>query len=84
MNSDEEESDASPAVDAQMAPAGDQPDVEPEADTRGKVTARRAVRAAQPVATPAPPPARRGFFQRLFGGRSAQSQPTPTPLPRRR
>jgi penicillin-binding protein 2 len=78
---DEEHGDDSQAADTQMADQGGDPDVEQEADARGKVSARpaRVVRAA-PVLTP--PPQKRGFFQRLFAPR--QPAPAPTPPPARR
>ena len=67
---DEEGADNGQGATAQMASSDASPDVEPEADTQGKV--RR--RASAPVA-PAPP---RNFFQRLFGTRP---QPAPAPAP---
>jgi len=73
---DEENADASQSANVQMAGAGGAPDVEPEADSQGKVRRRGAVPAARavPVATPRP----RNFFERLFG---ARRQPTPPPQP---
>jgi penicillin-binding protein 2 len=73
---DEENANASQSVDAQMADAGAAPDVEPEADSQGRVRRRGAVPVARavPVATPRP----RNFFQRIFG---ARRQPTPVPQP---
>ncbi len=66
---------------ADMANPGDAPDVEPEADARGRVKntpkVRRALR-AQPVNTPAPQRPR-SFFERMFNTR-----PRPTPTPTRR
>jgi len=64
---------------AVMAKAGDAPDVEPEADARGRVggaNAQRALR-AQPVANPTPRP--RSFFERMFNIRPRQPAPTPAP-----
>ena len=74
---DEENADASQNADAQMANAGADPDVEPEADAQGTVRRARLPRAV-PVAAPARP---RNFFERLFGVRR---QPAPTPPPARR
>ena len=68
---------------ADMAKPGDAPDVEPEADARGRVQnaprAGRVVR-AQPVATPTPQRPR-NFFERLFS-RPRPAAPTPTPARR--
>jgi len=73
---DEENADESQNADAQMANAGAAPDVEPEADSQGKVRRRAAAAAARavPAATPAP----RNFFQRVFG---IHRQPAPVPVP---
>jgi len=78
---DEEGADTSQSADAQMASAGGSPDVEPEADSQGKVRRRTSVSVARavPVATPQP----RNFFERLFGVRR-QPAPAPTPPPVRR
>jgi hypothetical protein len=75
---DDENANGSQVSDVQMAGAGGDPDVEPEADSRGKV-ARRAVAAsarAVPVAAPQP---QRNFFQRLFGVKRQPAQPPPPP-----
>jgi penicillin-binding protein 2 len=78
---------AQPPEDADMANPGDAPDVEPEADARGKVQnvrlVKRALRAL-PVAPPSQPQRPRNFFERLFGGRRAPAAPTPTPAKRGR
>jgi len=80
VSTDEEHGDDSQAADTQMAGAGGDPDVEQAPDAEGRVGARQTrVARAQAVATP--PPERRGFFQRLFGRRSA---PAPAPTPSRR
>src|SRR6266487_3159643 len=71
---DEETADQSQNATAQMASSDATPDVEPEADSQGKVRRRAPVARAVPVATPAP----RNFFQRLFGVRR---QPVPAPPP---
>jgi penicillin-binding protein 2 len=78
---DEENADDSQNADAQMASADAAPDVEPEADSQGKVRRRASVPVARavPVATPQP----RNFFERLFGVRR-QPAPVPTPPPVRR
>ena len=73
---DEENADESQNADAQMASAGAAPDVEPEADSQGKVRRRAATAAAR--AAPVAPPAPRNFFQRLFG---IHRQPAPVPAP---
>lgn len=84
-SNDEENLDASDA-NVQMSASAAEPDVEPEADARGKIVprAQRVVR-AQPVQQQqqqAPPPAQKpNFFQRLFGARPA---PQPVPPPARR
>ncbi len=82
---DEENADPAQNADAQMAPAGADPDVEPEADAQGKVSQARAPRVARakPVApTPEPP---RNFFQKLFGiKRPAQPPPQQQPSSNRR
>jgi penicillin-binding protein 2 len=82
VNSDDEESDQSPAVETQMAADGGEPDVEQEADARGKVKQRpaRVVRAV-PVA-PQPTPGKRGFFSRFFGAHPKNTQAA-TPAPPR-
>ncbi len=71
---------------ADMANPGDAPDVEPEADARGRVQnaprVRRALR-AQPVETPAPQRPR-SFFERMFNKRPQPAAPTPTPTRRAR
>ncbi len=79
---DEEKLEESDNANVQMAAADGEPDVEPEADARGKIIPRaQRVARAQPLA-PAPPPQKRpNFFQRLFGARPA---PPPAPPPVRR
>src|SRR5207248_10871600 len=71
---DEENDNESQNADAQMASSDAAPDVEPEADSQGKVRRRAPAARAVPVATPAP----RNFFQRLFG---VHRQPAPAPPP---
>lgn len=84
-NGDEENLDGTQSNgDSQMASPDGAPDVEPEADTQGKVSARKTVRVARPVATPAPEQRQPGFFQRLFGRRNPPPQPTPVRRPRGR
>jgi penicillin-binding protein 2 len=78
--SDDENADDSGAS-VQMADAGAQPDVEPEADAAGQVGRARAARAQQ-VSAPAPDRPR-NFFEKLFGVRR-QPAPTPPPPPARR
>jgi hypothetical protein len=72
---DEEDASDSQNATAQMASSDASPDVEPEADTQGKVRRRASTVARAVPAAPAPP---RNFFQRLFG---IHSQPTPAPPP---
>jgi penicillin-binding protein 2 len=78
---DEENAPASQTATAQMASSDASPDVEPEADSQGKVRRRgAAVARAVPAATPAP----RNFFQRIFGMRQRQAPAPPPPPPNRR
>ena len=73
---DEEGADNGQGATAQMASSDASPDVEPEADTQGKVRRRASAPVARAVpAAPAPP---RNFFQRLFG---VHPQPAPAPPP---
>jgi penicillin-binding protein 2 len=78
---DEENADESQNATAQMASSDAAPDVEPEADSQGKVRRRATVPAARAV--PVAPPQPRNFFQRLFGTRR-QPAPAPTPPSARR
>jgi len=78
---DESNSPDAQTADAQLSGAGPAPDVEPEADARGRV-AKRALRVARAQPVAAPPPQRLNFFQRLFGARPAP-QPSPPPPARR-
>ena len=75
---DEEGADASQSSDVQMASDNASPDVEPDADARGKVAKQPRVARAVPVATPRP----LNFFERLFGVKHGP-QPAPTPTRRR-
>jgi hypothetical protein len=77
-NGDEENADSSQGADVQMAGAGGDPDVEPEADSRGKVARRTAAASARAVPVAAPQP-QRNFFQRLFGVKRQPAQPPPPP-----
>src|SRR6266513_649431 len=77
---DEEDAADSQTATAQMASSDASPDVEPEADTQGKVRRQGpAVARALPAATPAP----RNFFQRIFGMHPRQAPPPPPPNRRR-
>src|SRR5437868_5964788 len=77
---DEEDAGDSQTATAQMASSDASPDVEPEADTQGKVRRQGpAVARALPAATPAP----RNFFQRIFGMHPRQAPPPPPPNRRR-
>jgi penicillin-binding protein 2 len=80
--SDEENANTSQSADVQMAGAGGDPDVEPEADTQGKVRRRAAAPAARAV--PAAQPRQRNFFERLFGIKRQPAAPPPPPQPSRR
>jgi len=79
---DEENADDSQNATAQMASSDASPDVEPEADTQGKVRRRGTAAAAR--ALPATPPPPRNFFERLFGRRQPAPAPAPPPPSRRR
>jgi hypothetical protein len=78
---DEENAPDSQNATAEMASSDASPDVEPEADSQGKVRRRTtaSMSRAQPVATPPS----RNFFERLFGIKR-QPAPAPTPPSRRR
>ena len=84
LANEDQENPGSSDADVQMAGSTAAPDVEPEADARGKVARKtQRVQRAQPVAPP-PPEAKRNFFQRLFGPRQPAPQRQPaTPPPRR-
>jgi hypothetical protein len=77
--SDEENLDGSTSSD--MANAGADPDVEPEADANGRVAGQK--RMVRPTPAPTPPPRKLNFFERLFGVRPKPAPP-PTPPPSRR
>jgi penicillin-binding protein 2 len=81
LGSDDEESASdSQNTPAQMANSDASPDVEPEADSQGKVRRKGpAVARAVPAATP---PAR-NFFQRIFGVHPRQAPAPPPPKGRR-
>lgn len=74
---DDENLDGSTNTD--MAVAGADPDVEPEADANGRVAGQKKVRVAP---APTPPPRKPNFWERLFGARPKPAPP-PTPPPRR-
>src|SRR6516164_4523725 len=63
---DEESADESQTTTTQMASSNASPNVEPEADSQGKVR-RRGNASASRAAAPAAPAAPRNFFERLFG-----------------
>src|SRR5437016_2919472 len=73
---DEENADDSQTATAQMASSDASPDVEPEADTQGKVRRRASAPVARALS--AAPSAPRNFFQRLFG---VHPRPAPAPAP---
>jgi penicillin-binding protein 2 len=75
--SDEENLDGS--TNSDMAIAGADPDVEPEADANGRVAGQKRVR---PTPAPAPPPRKPNFWERLFGARPKPAPPTPPPVRR--
>jgi penicillin-binding protein 2 len=74
---DEEGADNAQGATVQLASSDASPDVEPEADSQGKVRRRgpAPVTRAVPAAAPAAP---RNFFQRLFG---VHPRPAPAPAP---
>src|SRR5262249_25685011 len=77
--SDDENSNDSQGADVQMAGAGGDPDVEPEADSQGKVARRAAASRPRAIRVAAPKQQRpRNFFQRLLG---INRQPAPPPPP---
>ena len=77
---DEEDADSSQTATAQMATSDASPDVEPEADSQGKVARRAAASSARamPVAAQQQQQRPRNFFERLFG---VKRQPAPPPPP---
>jgi hypothetical protein len=75
--SSDDENASSQGADVQMASTGGDPDVEPEADSQGKVAPRARATAPRAVQVAAPQP-RRNFFERLFG---MKRQPAPPPPP---
>jgi penicillin-binding protein 2 len=86
-DNDEEDSSGKPAAEnTQMAQPGGAPDVEAEADARGRVqnaSRSRRVFRAEPVATP-PAQRPRNFFERMFNRGPRPAAPTPTPTRRAR
>jgi penicillin-binding protein 2 len=81
LASGDEENLDSQNGDSQMAAAGADPDVEPEADAQGQVEKHSRTPRALPVATP--PPRKVNFFERLFGPHRSNT-PAPLPTPTRR
>lgn len=79
---DDENANGSQGSDVQMASAGGDPDVEPEADSQGKVARRASAPVARPIPVAAPQP-RRNFFERLFGVKRQPAQPPPPPPSRK-
>jgi hypothetical protein len=79
---DEENAPDSQSATAQMASSDASPDVEPEADSQGKVRRRAAVPVARAV--PVAAPQSRNFFERLFGVRRQPAPAPPPPPPTRR
>src|SRR4029077_9196343 len=79
---DEENAPASQTATAQMASSDASPDVEPEADSQGKVRRRGGAAAARavPAATPAP----LYFSKKILGIHPRQAPPPPPPPPNRR
>jgi penicillin-binding protein 2 len=76
---DEENLDGS--TNSDMANAGADPDVEPEADANGRVAGQKKMVRATP---PPPPPSRKpNFFERLFGVHPKSAPPPPPPPARR-
>jgi penicillin-binding protein 2 len=79
---DEEDAPASQNATVQMASSDASPDVEPEADSQGKVRRRASAPVARAVS--AAPTAPRNFFQRLFGAHPRPAPAPPPPPPSRR
>jgi penicillin-binding protein 2 len=75
---DEESATPSQNANAQMAPAGADPDVEPAPDAAGKVQTK----VTRPVTVATPPPRKPNFFERLFGARPKPAPAPPTPPPK--
>jgi hypothetical protein len=83
--SDDENSNDSQGADVQMAGAGGDPDVEPEADSQGKIARRAAASPARAIPVAASQQQRpRNFFQRLFGIKRQPAPPSPPPSPKQR
>jgi penicillin-binding protein 2 len=80
---DEETASDSQNATVQMANSDASPDVEPDADSAGKVR-RRAGAAPRAIPVAAPPAPPRNFFQRLFGVRQRPAPPPPPPPTRKR
>src|SRR5438046_946228 len=80
---DEEDANQSQSGTAQMASSDASPDVEPEADSQGKVQRRGSAPVVRTA--PAAPQAPRNFLERLFGiRRQPAPAPPPPPPPNRR
>ncbi|HZD39579.1 MAG TPA: penicillin-binding transpeptidase domain-containing protein, partial [Terriglobales bacterium] len=77
---DEETASGSQNATVQMASSDASPDIEPEADSAGRVR-RHSGAAARAIPVAAPP---RNFFQRLFGIHPRQPAPSPPPRSRKR
>jgi len=77
---DEEDDDSSQTATAQVATSDASPDVEPEADSQGKVARRAAASSARAMQVAAQQQQQRprNFFERLFG---VKRQPAPPPPP---
>jgi hypothetical protein len=75
---DEETASPSQNANAQMAPSGADPDVEPAPDAAGKIEKK----APRPVVVATPPPHKPNFFERLFGARPKPAPAPPTPPPK--
>lgn len=82
---DEETASDSQNAPAQMASSDASPDVEPEADSQGKVARRAAASSARavPVAAQQQQQRPRNFFERLFGVKRQPPQPPPPPPSRK-
>src|SRR6476646_1110245 len=75
---DEESATPSQNANAQMAPAGADPDVEPAPDAAGKIEKKP----PRPVVVATPPPHKPNFFERLFGVRPKPAPAPPTSPPK--